>query len=159
MPDFTLESTTPVSPERTFDAICDLSKWPLFRGYGPLPGIVEATLPGGGVMGLGARVRVRNSDRSVHHEVVTVFERPRRYVVRMELTPPASWVLKSIEETIELEAAPGGTRMRRRFVVTRRSILTAPVAWLFGGVLLPRAVDAHNRAVAELLSTAAAQGS
>lgn len=147
MPTFTTESTLPAPPERVFAYIVDLSKWPLFTGYGPLPGIAEASVEGGTV-GLGSRIRVRNTDGSVHHEVVEVFEPGRRYVIRMELAPPVSYVMASIHETVALEPEGDGTRMRRTFVVTPRSWLTAPIAWLFGGVLLPRAVERHNAAAA-----------
>lgn len=155
MPGFTTESETSASPEETFAFICDLTRWPLFRGYGPLPGIVEATVEG--AVGLGSRIRVRNTDGSVHHEVVHTFEPGRRYAIRMELAPPVSYVMAGIDETVELEpidrgSGRPGTRLRRIFVVTPRSWLTAPVAWLFGGVLLPRAVAAHNAAVAEALA-------
>lgn len=153
MPTFTTESEAPATPEETFAFIIDLTRWPLFRGHGPLPGIVEATAEGGPV-GQGTRIRVRNSDGSVHHEVVDTFEPGRRYAVHMELAPPVSYVLAGIEETVELQPGGAGTRLRRTFVVTPRSWLTAPVAWLFGGVLLPRAVAAHNAAVAEALGAA-----
>jgi hypothetical protein len=151
MPTFTIESHTPLPPAATFAFICELSRWPLFRGYGPLPGIVEASVEGG-VVGLGSRIRVRNTDGSVHHEVVEVFEPPRRYAIRMELQPPVAYIMASILEEIDLEADGTGTRMRRRFVVTPRSGLSAPVAWLFGGVLLPKAVEAHNAAAAAAMA-------
>lgn len=118
MPTFTTETTLPASPAATFAFIVDLTKWPLFTGYGPLPGIVEAFEPG------------------------------RRYVIRMQLAPPVSYVMAGIHETVELEPADGGTRMRRTFVVTPRSWLTAPIAWFFGGMLLPRAVERHNATAA-----------
>ena len=102
----------------------------------------------GGEVRLGSRIRVRNTDGSVHHEVVEAFEPGRRYVIRMELAPPVSYVMAAIHETVELEPADGGTRMRRTFVVTPRAWFTAPIAWFFGGVLLPRAVERHNATAA-----------
>lgn len=153
MPTFTTVSEAPASPDATFAFICDLSRWPLFRGYGPLPGIAEASVDGN-IVGPNSRIRVRNTDGSVHHEVVQAFEPGRRYVIRMELAPPVSYVMAWIEETVLLEPIAGGsgTRLRRTFVVTPRTWLTAPIAWLFGGVLLPRAVERHNRAVADALA-------
>lgn len=151
MAEFTTVSSTDRSPEETFGFICDLTKWPLFRGWGPLPGIVEASLPPGETMELGARIRVRNSDGTVHHEVIVGFDPWRRYEVRMELAPPAGYVMRSIEESVDLSPVEGGTRVVRRFVSTPRSILTAPVAWLFGRFLLRKAVERHNVAVANAL--------
>ena len=116
----------------------------------PLPGIVEASLPDGERMGPGARVRVRNTDGSIHHEVVCAFEPGRRYAVRMELSPPASILMDRIEEDVELAETPeGGTRVTRRFVVTPRSLLTAPIAWFIAQCILRKAVEAHNRVVGE----------
>lgn len=142
---FTVDCVAPTSPEAAFAFICDLSKWPLFTGYGPLPGIVEATVEGD--VCLGARIRVTNTDGSVHHEVVERFEPGHRYTIRMELNPPVSYVMASIAEDVELTAVEGGTRIRRTFTVKPRSWLTAPIAWFFGGVLLPRAVARHNERV------------
>ncbi|GDX82525.1 hypothetical protein LBMAG42_43360 [Deltaproteobacteria bacterium] len=147
---FSTESNAPGSPEAAFAFICDLTRWPLFTGYGPLPGIVEATVEG--AVTLGSRIRVRNTDGSVHHEVVERFEPGRRYTIRMELNPPVSYVMASIEEDVELTAAASGTRIRRTFVLRPRSWFTAPIAWLFGGVLLPRAVARHNARMAAALA-------
>lgn len=149
MPTFRTVSTTPASPEATFAFICDVTRWPLFRGYGPLPAIVEATCDG--PVGLGARIRVRNSDGSVHHERVTAFEPGRLYCISMELVPPVSRVMSGIDERVELEPVEGGARVTRTFTSTPAAWYTAPIAWLFGGFLLRRAVEAHNAAVAEAL--------
>lgn len=152
MADFTTVSMTERSPDETFAFICDLSKWPLFRGWGPLPGIEEASLPAGETVGLGSRIRVRNSDGSIHHEVVVAFEPGRRYDIRMELAPPASYVMRRIEESVELSPVDGGTRILRRFVTAPRSMVTTPIVWLFGGLLLRKAVERHNAAVAAALT-------
>lgn len=136
-----------------FAHIVDLSKWTSFRGWGPLPGIVEASLPDGERMRPGARVRVRNTDGSIHHEVVCAFEPGRRYAVRMELSPPASVLMDRIEEHVELAETPdGGTRVTRKFVVTPRSLLTAPIVWFIARCVLREAVEAHNRAVGKELT-------
>jgi hypothetical protein len=137
------------TPDEAFAFVVDLSRWPLFRGFGPLPGIVEATCEG--PMALGSRVRVRNTDGSVHTEVVAGFEPGHRYAVRMELVPPASQVMASIEEEVTFEPVAGGTRVRRRFVATPRAWFTTPLAWLFGGFLLQHAVLRHDAAVAAAL--------
>jgi hypothetical protein len=152
MPGFTTVTENLSTPEETFAFVVTLSNWPTFRGFGPLPGIVSASVPDGTVVGLGARVRVTNTDGSVHHERVTTFDPPRRYAVRMELGPPASRVLASIDEDVELQAVAGGTRVHRRFVVRPRSWLTSPLAWLVTHAFLRPAVRRHDRAVAAALS-------
>jgi hypothetical protein len=158
MPFFVTEVILRRPPGEVFDFICDLSRWPLFRGYGPIPGIEEARLPEGDAMAVGSRVRVRNTDGSVHHEVVTRLEPGRAFAVRMELSPPASLVLARIEETVDLTPVPGGTRMVRSFTTTPRSSLVAPLAWLVGAVLLRKATEAQNRRVARILAVPASGG-
>ena len=156
MVSFVTESVVHSSPARTFALICDVSRWSLFRGLGPIPGIAEASLPCDGPMGLGTRVRVRNTDGSIHHERVVRFDPGRLYEVHMELSPPGSWVMHSIEETVELSPWSGGTRMVRRFTLNPRSFLTAPLVLLLRS-LLQRAVEDHNTAVAACLGSSDAE--
>lgn len=153
MTTFQTLSTTPLTPEQAFAYIVTLANWTSFTGYGPLPGIVEATAPGG-TLSLGTRVRVRNTDGSVHHEVVVVFEPGQRYAVRMELSPPASWLMRHIDEEVVLSATPEGTTIRRRFDVVPRSILTAPLVAIIALVFLRTAVRRHDHVVAAALGTA-----
>jgi hypothetical protein len=155
VPAFVTRSEIPVPPAVVFAHLVDLDSWSSFRGWGPLPGIVSATIAQGssetGRLALGARVRVENTDGSVHHEIVEEFDPPSRYRVRMELVPPASRILARIDEAIDLELFPNGTRVRRSFVVTPRSRWTAPLAWLIARLFLRRAVEVHDRAVAATL--------
>lgn len=148
MASFTIHTALRCTPDQAFAGILDLTRWPSFRGSGPIPGIVEASLPEGASMGLGARVRVRNTDGSVHHEVVTTFEPGRRYSVAMEVSPPASYVMETILEDVVLEAVPGGTAMTRRFELRPRTWFLAPLAWVMTHVFLKRAVVAHNEEAA-----------
>jgi hypothetical protein len=152
MPSFTTVFTAPCDPGVTFAYMIDLQNWPSFEGWGPLPGIVRAELAPGEAMAAGARVRVTNTDGSVHHETVTAFLPDRHYRVRMELGDPARRLLSSIEESVELSAIAGGTRIERQFTVTPRSRWTAPLAWVVAKLFLRRAVERHNRAVTRALT-------
>lgn len=145
------------SPDETFTYIVTLANWTEFRGYGFLPGIVEASLPDGAPIppasrqvALGSRIRVENTDGSVHHEVVQAFEPGRRYAIRMELAPPVSYLMARIDERVDLEATPTGTRVTRTFDVVPRGWWTAPLVWLVAKVLR-RAVVRHDEAVAGAL--------
>lgn len=151
MPGFTSVSLVPRDPATTFGYIVDLANWPLFTGYGPLPGIRRASLPEGQGVRLGARIHVDDADGRDHHEVVEVFEPPHRITLRMELVPPAAFFMANILEEMTLEPVPGGTRLTRVFTATPRLWLTWPFAWLFGSFLLGLAVDRHNRAVARAM--------
>lgn len=151
MPTFTTRSTLRCPPADVFALVVDLSRWSLFRGAGPVPGIVRAQTEDGAPLGLGSRVRVTNTDGSVHHEVVVGFEPGRAYRVRMELTPPASRVLASIEEDLALTPTEdGGTSLVRTFVLKPTSALSSPVAWV-ASRFLERAVRAHDAEVARAL--------
>lgn len=149
MPRFVTESRNPSSPSACFQYVTTLANWSTFPGYGPMPGIVRASAPG--PLALGVRVRVENTDGSVHHERVTAFEPPRSYAVRMELTPPASWLMRHIDEAVEFDADGVGTRVTRRFHTVPRSFVTAPLVALITRFLLRRAVEAHDRVVARAL--------
>lgn len=153
MPAFTTRSRAPVPPARVFAFIVDLRQWPSFRGFGPVPGIAEASLAGEGALRVGSRIRVRNTDGSVHHEVVTQFVPGRRYAVRMEVARPASFVLAAIEEQVDLQAVGDGAEMVRRFELRPRWWLTWPLAWLICHLFLKRAVIAHNDAMNAALAT------
>lgn len=152
MPTFTLACDCDALPGAAFRYIETLANWSRFRGFGPLPGIAEASLPAGEEVGLGARIFVRNTDGSAHAEVVTAHEPPSRFAVRMEVAPPASAVFSWIDEEVRIEARGGGSRIVRRFVTRARAWWTWPLAWLVTHVLLRPAVRRHNRDVARDLS-------
>lgn len=156
MPGFTTRTTLALSPDEVFASICDLSRWPDFRGAGPIPGIAEATLPEGERFAVGGRVRVRNTDGSVHHERITAFEPGRRYCVAMELVPPAAYVMETILEDVTLEPAPCGTQMTRRFELKPRLWLTWPLAWVMAHLFLKRAIDQHNASAVRAAAAVAA---
>lgn len=147
MPTFTTQTTLACAPDAVFALIVDLSKWPMFRGAGPVPGIVSAEATDGAPLAKGSRVRVTNTDGSVHHEVVVDFVHAQRYHVAMEVRPPASRVLAGIEERVELAPGPGGgTEMTRTFVLTPASRLASPIASMVSW-FLARAVRKHDEAV------------
>lgn len=149
MPSFVTQSENASTPAASFDYVTTLSNWSMFAGRWPMPGIVSATAPQ--PLALGVRVRVENTDGSVHHERVTAFEYGRRYAIRMELSPPASWLMQHIDEELVFEAAGEGTRVIRRFETVPRSALTAPFVALITPFLLRPAVEAHDRVVARAL--------
>lgn len=144
MPGFTTVSVVPQSPDVVFAAITDTSCWPLFTGYGPMPGIVHAATADGGPIRLGSVVEVTNTDGSRHQEVVTALEAPRLYSIEMRLPVAARRVLSTVRERVDVEPFAGGSRITRRFEVEPRSWLTWPVALLITYLLLRPAVARHN---------------
>ena len=59
---FTCEETLPLAAEDIARQILDLTKWPDFHGYGPIPGIkgAEFDVLTPGIVG--SRIRVTNQD-------------------------------------------------------------------------------------------------
>jgi hypothetical protein len=148
---FQTRTNVATRPGLVFAHVIDLDAWPTFRGFGPVPGIVEAKLVNGATVGPGSRIRVTNTDGSVHHEVIQAFEVGRHLTLQMELTPPASHVMAGIEERVDVEAHGAGTRITRRFTVRPRWFFMAPFAWVIAHGFLHRAVVRHDAAVRAVL--------
>jgi hypothetical protein len=72
----------------------------------------------------------------------------------MELRPPVSYVMGSMDETMELEARGATCLLRRRFQVNARFFFTWPLADVLCRVFLKRACEQHN---AEVMQRLAAQ--
>ena len=67
---FACEEKLAVPPERIAEQILDLGLWPGFRGYGPLPGIRAAEFEARTPEVVGTRIRVMDTDGSVHVEEI-----------------------------------------------------------------------------------------
>ncbi|MBA2114094.1 hypothetical protein [Bremerella alba] len=105
---FSCEATLPHTPEEIASQILDLSKWPEFNGYGPLPGIKHAEFETKNVEVVGMRIRVTNRDGSTHVEEIVEWEPTRRLRLHMhEFSPPVSRLATVFDETwVFLRDAP-----------------------------------------------------
>jgi hypothetical protein len=97
---FTCEETQVLAPEDIAQQILDLTKWPEFHGYGPIPGIkvaeFEVQTPGI----VGSRIRVTNGDGSSHVEEIVEWEPNHRLRLEMkEFSAPLSRLATGFEET------------------------------------------------------------
>lgn len=155
MPGFTTVQELPVPPDRMFAFLLSVESWGLWSGYGPMPGIVRAERLGG-TWGVGTRVRVHNTDGSVHHERITCFEPPVRYAVTMELPPKAQALMSAVDETLVLEPTATGTRLTRTFTTTPRAWWATPLVWAVTLGLLRPAARRHNEAAAAHLAASQA---
>ena len=101
---FTCEATLPQRPEEIASQILDLSKWPEFNGYDPLPGIKRAEFETRTDEIVGTRIRVTNRDGSTHVEEIVEWETTRRLRLHMhEFSPPVSRLATSFDETWEFD--------------------------------------------------------
>lgn len=148
MPAFTTVSVVPQSPEAVFEVITDTASWPLFTGFGPMPGIVHAQTADGGPIRLRSVVRVENTDGTRHEEVVTAFDPPGLYAIEMRLPASAQRILSTVRERVEVDPLAGGARVTRRFEVVPRSWATWLAAFLVAQLLLRPAVRRHKRTAA-----------
>jgi hypothetical protein len=146
---FSCSESLAIPPEEIARQILELSRWPEFRGYGPLPGIREAEFEARTAEVFGTRIRVTNTDGSVHIEEVVVWEPERRLRLRMgEFSPPLSRLATGFIETWEFERSGEGTRVVRRFELHPKGITTRPLLWLIS-ILLRKAIARHLRLMRE----------
>lgn len=120
---FTCMETLSVAPVQIAQQILDLTKWPEFHGYGPLPGIkvAEFDVQTPGIVG--TRIRVTNLDGSSHVEEIVEWQPDRRVRLEMkEFSPPLSRLATGFEETWEFEQADTGTKVVRSFKLHARSV-------------------------------------
>lgn len=130
--------------EAVFDHAVDPLKMPgLFVGYGPIPGIREVEIEGGGPPRAGVLRRVTNSDGSVVEEELVALARPHRQAYRLlrGFRPPFSWLVRAGEGEWTFTSTDSGTEVSWRFGFE----LTTSLAWPLASVLLHTAFRAAMR--------------
>ena len=142
---FACEGTLAVAPEDIARQILDLTKWPGFHGYGPIPGIKMAEFEFQTPNVVGTRIRVTDTDGSSHIEEIVEWEPDRRLRLLMhEFTAPLSWMAKNFVETWEFQRTGNETKVTRSFQLHAKSILAWPFLWMIS-FLLQRAIARHLR--------------
>ena|SRR5438034_839949 len=147
---FKCEETLPLTSEEIARQILDLTKWPDFHGYGPIPGIKVAAFDVETPGIVGSRICVTNLDGSSHVEEIVEWQLDQRLRLQMkEFSPPLSRLAISFEETWEFEPAKDGTKVTRSFHLHAKSVLARLLLWVIS-FFLKRAIARHLR---ELKST------
>ena len=142
---FSCEQALPLAPEDIARQILDMTKWPDFHGYGPIPGIkvAEFDVQTPGIVG--SRIRVTNRDGSSHIEEIVEWQPDHRLRLHMkEFSPPLSRFATGFEETWEFKPADNRTHVTRSFRLHAKSVLRR----LFLRVIaffLKRAIVRHMR--------------
>lgn len=125
------------------ERILDLTKWPDFRGYGPIPGIKSAQFETRTPNVVGSRIRVTNSDGSSHVEEVVAWQPDRRLQLQMgDFSMPLSRLATGFVETWEFERVGHETKAVRSFDLNAKSMLTKPALWLIS-FFMKRAIARH----------------
>ncbi len=146
---FSCETTLPLRPNEIAEQVLDITNWPDFEGYGPLPGIKSAEFEVRTPEIVGSRIRVENTDGSSHVEEIVEWESERSLRLNMaEFSAPLSRLATDIGETWEFERAGDTTNVVRSFQLHARSALTRPFLWLISK-LLKRAIDRHLRQMSD----------
>ncbi len=133
---FTITATLTTPPEEVGAAILDLSQWPTFTGWGPMPGIREAEFLERTEAVVGTRIGVTNTDGSRHVETITAWDLPRRIELRLDGFPrPLSWLATHFVESWDFEPdGDGAWGAERRFEMHATSWLSRPmlmpIAWM-----------------------------
>ena len=142
---FTCEETLPLAPEDIARQVLDLTKWPDFRGHGPIPGIKAAVFDAQTPGIVGSRIRVTNRDGSSHIEEIVEWQPDHRLRLHMkDFSAPLSRLATEFEETWEFQRTANGTYVTRSFRLHARSALARlPLRAI--AFLLKRAVARHLR--------------
>ena len=142
---FICEETLPLAPVDIARQILDLTKWPDFHGYGPIPSIkiAEFDVQTPGIVG--SRIRVTNTDGSQHVEEIVEWQPDHRLQLHMkDFSAPLSRLATRIEETWEFEPIGNETKVTRSFQLHAKSVLARPLLWMIS-ILLKKAVARNLR--------------
>lgn len=145
---FSCSETIALAPTQIAEQILDMSRWPEFNGFGPLPGIESAELEVRTPEVIGSRIRVKNRDGSSHVEEIVIWDPERRLQLRMqEFSKPVSRLAKEFLETWELQREGNGTRVIRSMELHAISVSSKLVLW-FVSFFLKQAIARNLRDIA-----------
>ena len=140
---FTCNETLPLTPNDIAQQILDLTKWPEFQGYGPIPGIKAAEFENLTPCIVGTTIRVTNTDGSSHVEDIVQWEPESRLRLRMhEFSAPLARLATEFMETWQFHPVGSETKAIRSFELHPKSIVAWPFLWAIS-LLLRRAIARH----------------
>lgn len=123
--------------------ILDVSQWPDFKGFGPLPGIKVAEFELKTPEIVGSRIRVTNVHGSSHVEEIVEWQPDYRITLHMtEFSFPLALFATGFEETWHFDRIGNGTRVIRSFKLRAKSALTRPMLWGIS-IFLKKAIARH----------------
>ena len=140
---FSCEQTLALASEEIARQILDVTKWPDFHGYWPIPGIKAAEFAVRTSEIVGSRIRVTNTDGSKHVEEIVEWQPDHRLQMHMkEFSAPLSRLATRIEETWEFERVGNETKVTRTFQMHAKYAPAWP--FLLGiSILLKKAIARH----------------
>ena len=124
-------------------SIEDLSQWPSFTGFGPLPGVRQAIYETKTEDRIGSVIRVTNTDGSRHRETIRAWDASGGVTLELDaFTPPLSWLATRFVERWTFEPEGEQCVIARTLDIHPRSALTRPLLRPIAA-LLRRALERH----------------
>lgn len=140
---FACSETLALAPEEIAQQILDVTRWPDFHGYGPIPGIKTAEFEIRTPNIVGSRIRVTNRDGSQHTEKIVEWQPDQRLRIRFgQFSAPLSRLANEFFEAWEFHRDGNQTHVMRTFEMHAKSMATWPVLWLIS-FILKRAIARH----------------
>ena len=141
---FSVQARTSMQPSEIIEAFFNVDSWSDFAGWGPIPGIREASIVEQTEARVGTTFAVTNSDGSTHRERVIEFVPNRRLVMRIDgFSAPLHRLAGYFVETWQFERRDGVTDLQRSFELHAKGPITKIFLKLIG-FGLKRAVRAHT---------------
>ena len=116
--------------------ILDLSEWPHFEGWGPLPGIRAARFRHQSEAYIGSVIEVENRDGSTHTEEIVAWDEGRALTLRLaNFTAPVRHLATHFDEHwIFTTTSDNKTHLVRSLEIHPRNavsrLLLLPIAWM-----------------------------
>ena len=140
---FSCKATLDLAPEEIARQILDVTKWPDFKGFGPIPGIRVAEFEVRTSDIVGSRIRVTNTDGSSHVEEIVEWQPDHRLRLLMKaFSAPLSRLATRFEETWEFERVRNETKVTRSFQLYAKYALARPFLWVIS-FFIKRAIARH----------------
>lgn len=150
MIEFQLSKKLSMIPEDICDEIFDVSHWPEFKGYGPLPGIATARRSNYSEARIGTRFEVTNRDGSCHVETVIEYVPGKKLVLRFdEFSKPLAFFASHFIETYRFDRVRNATNVDRSFQLFPRNIAGRMLLSIVS-IFLKKAVRNHLEQLAPL---------
>jgi len=145
---FSVTEESSIDAKAICEGIFDVENWTSFEGYGPLPGVKQATMISPQGNRVGTVFSVENIDGSSHKEIVEAYSPEIALTLRMyDFSPPLSRLSTHFVEKWDFGSIQTKRQIRREFELYPKSFIWYFPLWLIS-LLLRRAVSKHTRMIA-----------
>ena len=137
--------TSHQSPQEIAAIFLDLSKWSLFSGYGPLPGIKSASYTMQTPEIVGSIIAAVCTDNSTHSEEVIEWDLPHSFRLKLSnFSPPLSFFATHFDEWTHFELKGDETIVTRTMHLFPRHIFAYPLLWFVRPLMRKAIIRSHE---------------